>query len=797
MIQFLGADGFDASRSGRKAANLHFLRVAGFQVPQGFVIYDGSQPTAEALQSAVNAIGGYPLAVRSSAALEDMAGASFAGQYQSFLNVSGIEELARRIADCLASAHSAPVRAYLAQKGLLLEKASMAVLVQKMVPAAIAGVGFSIHPLTGREEHALIEFCPGLGEKLVSGHTTPSNMVLRLEDGAVVQETAGDEPCELPTAARSSLTELLLKTQAHFGHPQDIEWAVDSGGRLWLLQSRPITHIRWRTDIEEYSNADLKDGGVSARVCTPLMFSLYESATSASMPRYFESIKLQAPGAPQEAWMRHLYGRVYWNAAAVKRRLSRIPGFSEEKFDQDLGIQKNYGEMGPVKVPTNLATLLPVLPVAIALEKAYKDQLRAIEDFGPAFEARRDELLAMTRRFGSMGDEEFFPALKDVLAGFHPWVEGSYFMTVYNNANAQSDFKSFLEKMDRASGAATPVVDLLGGLSDVSHMEMQKDMLALYDVAEAHGFDSAPWSEALERFITSNGFHADAELDLTCPRWAENPSRVKDIVAALIASGRRPTDPARAAAIQAARFDEAAASVSERLRASVKLRVLFLFKFRQQLRRVRTYLSKRERMREYSTQCYFIVRLFVLEGGRRLKALGKLTKEEDVFMLHAPELAALGLGPVDATIITKQIAYRRRLYEGYRDLIPPNELGRGVAQRAEESYRGDREGLLKGLGCSAGVVEGTVRVVESIEGIDGVKPGDILVTRFTDPGWTPVLGMVKGVVTEVGGMLSHAAVIGREYGIPAVLNLPGATRALRTGQKVRVDGSAGTVEVLQ
>ena len=132
---------------------------------------------------------------------------------------------------------------------------------------------------------------------------------------------------------------------------------------------------------------------------------------------------------------------------------------------------------------------------------------------------------------------------------------------------------------------------------------------------------------------------------------------------------------------------------------------------------------------------------------------------------------------------------RRKLYDGYRDFVPPNELGRGVTTRADETFEG--KDVLRGVGCSPGIVEGPVRILHSLDEVGTIRKGDILVTRFTDPGWTPALGLVAGVVTEVGGMLSHAAVIGREYGIPAVLNVPGATKALHSGQRVRVDGTTG------
>jgi thymidylate kinase/phosphohistidine swiveling domain-containing protein len=146
--------------------------------------------------------------------------------------------------------------------------------------------------------------------------------------------------------------------------------------------------------------------------------------------------------------------------------------------------------------------------------------------------------------------------------------------------------------------------------------------------------------------------------------------------------------------------------------------------------------------------------------------------------------------------LEQTILFRRAMYDGYRDVSPPHELGGGVTQATPGADLAERGGALTGLGCSPGVVEGCARVIMSLDRTGDLRPGDILVTRFTDPGWTPALGLVAGVVTEVGGMLSHGAVIGREYGIPAVLNVQGATSALRSGQRIRIDGAAGTVELL-
>jgi phosphohistidine swiveling domain-containing protein len=796
VIAILGtpAPGFDVSRAGKKAGNLHLMAVAGFAVPSGFVVFPDEDVSAiddGALADLVAKVGGFPVAVRSSGLLEDLAGASFAGQYETFLGVEGVGQLRARIEECRASAKSERVRTYLQKNGLDPAGALVSVLVQRMVDARAAGVGFSIHPITGREEHALVECVRGLGEKLVSGHAAPSRYVLDLATGGIVEVEQGADGAELSKGEAVQVARALLDLQAHFHSPQDIELAIDRAGKLWLLQSRPITRIHWRTDVDELTNADFKDGGISARVCTPMMYSLYRDAFQGSMQRYFETLKL---GKGQERWIASYYGRGYWNASAVKRALANVPGFDEEKFDRDLGIQKDYGAAGPHVVPTDARTMLRAAPVAIALEREYRHQLRAVLRFGSRFRRERSKWLDRILAFAQTSDGVFFGDLTRVVRELHLKTEQAYFTTIYNNQNMQSDFKNAIAKLDETTGRPTQLALLMSGLDDIRHMDVQRGFVELHRVAKAHGLASPEWSRALESFLAEHGFHADAELELTCPRWSEDPSRVVAHVERALSAGVEPADPDRTVASQRKQFEDEVRAIEGLVASRLVWRVRFAG-FRSRLERARRYLSAREEMREYSTQVYALVRAYVLEAGRRFAKRGDLAAGADVFMLFSEEMIDLAQGALSAPRARETANVRRKLYDGYRDLVPPNELGRGVTVRADESFEG--KDVLRGVGCSPGVVEGLVRVVHSLDDAGSLRKGEILVTRFTDPGWTPVLGLVAGVVTEVGGMLSHAAVIGREYGIPAVLNVPGATKALRSGQRVRVDGAIGTVVLLE
>lgn len=800
MYDPLDSPSLDARHAGRKAANLNRLLAVGMRVPPGFVLApdaDVARMSDDDLLSAVERCGGFPVAVRSSGALEDLEGTSFAGLYETFLGVGTLAELREKIDACRASGRTDRVRAYLDRHGLRTENPVVAPLVQRMVDARIAGVAFSVDPMTGKEEHALVECCNGLGEKLVSGQITPSRYRLGLRDGAILHEEIGPDGATLDREQARALSATLIDVQALFGAPQDVEWAIDQAGTLFILQSRPITKVQFREDIEEFTNADFKDGGISARVCTPLMFSLYENAMQPSMQTYFEELKL-IPRGRKERWIAMYYGRGYWNASAVKRALGRVPGFDEEKFDQDLGVQKVYGQRGPTVVPSTLRTILPVLPVAIALERSYERQLRIAQRFGQAFRKERSALETKIAAFEDTADRPFFSDLERVLFEFHARTERTYFTTIYNNANTQSDVKAFLAKLDVATGRKTSILKLMSGLDDVHHMDTQRGINGLCRVAKAEGMGSAAFATALKTFLGRFGFHSDAELDITVPRWSESPGRIEELVQGILDAGILPADPDATVAAQKKEFEEELASVRNAIRRRLLLRVRFSGAFEKHVRRLREYLSARERMREYSTQCYAIVRAYVLEAGRRLAARGDLPRNEDVFMLSIAQLRELTTGRKTRTEVAEEIAFRRKMYEGYRAFDAPNELGASVTQRSRPTFVATADGkrVLVGLGCSPKNVIGVVRVVTSLDDVHLLREGDILVTKTTDPGWTPVLGLVAGVITEVGGLLSHAAVIGREYGIPAVLNLQGATMLLRSGQRVRMDGATGVVEVL-
>lgn len=762
---FLGAPELSSEYDyllGGKAKNLHHLRRAGFLVPAGFILFNDS----DVQPSWIEAIGGFPVAVRSSGAMEDLENASFAGLYETYLFINSFTELKEAISKCFASSKGQRVRDYLDTKGIAWSEESlrMSVLVQKMVDAKIAGVLFTMNPFNGFQEEMYLEFCSGVGERLVSGHVTPTQVTYNWIEGKAVKVSVNSESTTIPESHLRELINTAAKIQAHYGKPQDIEWAIDERGQIHILQSRPITVWEVRQDTPELTNADFKDGGVSARICTPMMFSLYREALEDSMGTYFKNIKL-IPNDEGIKWIHFYYGRVYWNAEAVKTGLKQIPGYDEAAFDRDLGIQKDYGVQGPSKTSLSLGNLVNAIPILIGLHREFLDCQNMIRLFRINFEEQDQRLKEKLAQLGKMSGDDFSKWMIEVI-NLQNTTEKSYFRTIYNNSNYQSEYKNYLKKLKGYQDGDE--IDLMGELHGVSHLDVQSGLRILKKSADFYGFDSRKYYSDREDFLRLHYHHGPAELDITVERWGER----KDWVDDLVKSFQDVSSP------NESKFQH----TYQRLMKSAG--IFGRGSFESKTTQSREFLRLREEMRSYSTRAYYLMRICLLELAKR-----NGFSSTDIFFFDIREIRHF----LQKGMSLPDVCQRKLSYQGYRHFKAPNEFGGTIKQASGASP----EGILRGLGCSPGEFIGTARVITDIHLTGGLTKDDILVTTFTDPGWTPVLARVGGVITEVGGLLSHAAVIGREYRIPAILNLIDATKHIKDGDRIRVNGKTGTVEVLE
>jgi phosphohistidine swiveling domain-containing protein len=708
MASFKSDPGVATRPVGGKAGVLFELQRAGFPVPEFFC----SPPD---LIAAVSTLG-FPLAVRSAATGEDGVVSSFAGQFRTYLNLRTIEEVERAVRQCRESIHADSVAEYCRRSGVDPAALHMDVIVQRMIEPEIAGVAFTVNPVTGAEE-IVIEACEGLGDDLLAGHRTP---------------LAADHPSL--EKYRPEIERIARRIQRYFGAPQDIEFAVEHG-HVHVLQARPITRIAFDPAVGEWTNADYRDGGVSSGVCAPLMWSLYEFAFQRALVPYLREMKVLDRDFVAT---RMFFGRPYWNLGAVKRSLARLPGFVERRFDQDLAIEVKYDGNG-LQTPVNPLTIVKALPAILAIsrlldQQAAFDRAFLAEGFD-AIERKYDALPAdVDRSFRELIEQDYWTT------------EVNYFRTIFCASLAKLDFTDSFPEADYGR--------LVAALPEMRHLAPAR---AIREMTQRQAIDV----DALMRRFR---YHSRRELDLRTPRWDEDRPFVEELVANYRGSAGEDPRPA----YEAARAQALAALPRRRHRS-----------FERKLDRLRQFVWLREEMRDLSTRLYYQVRRHALEIARR-RGLG-----DDIFFMTFQEIIA-----DDRT----RIEEHREMFEGYRNFKAPNEIG---ARFTFQSSAGGGAGAptLRGIGASQGAVRGVARIARSVEEAGRVEKGAILVCPFTDPGWTVTLDRVAGVVTETGGLLSHAAVICREYGIPAVLAVPRATERIRDGQVVTIDGGQGRVDL--
>jgi pyruvate,water dikinase len=678
-------------------------QAAGFRVPE-FVVSPAD------IRAAVDRLG-TPLAVRSSASAEDGADVSFAGQFRSFLNLNTLEDVEQAVLLCRESLSEPSVIEYCRKSGIDPQSIRMEVIIQRMIEPELAGVAFTVNPVTGAEQ-VVIEACAGLADELLAGREQP----LPPEHPLLQQYCT-----EIERTAR--------QIQRHFGAPQDIEFAVQAG-TLYILQSRPITRITFAANVGEWTNADFRDGGVSSSVCTPLMWSLYDFVWDRTLKDCLRELRLFEKDFPAG---RMFFGRPYWNLGAVKDCLAKLPGFVEREFDEDLSVQINYKGDGRC-TPFTPRRMLRAIPTLLGMRKFFRRQQAFVERFlAGGFDA-------FVQKYEPMPDADE-TTFRDLIERDYFHVESNYFRTIFAASLAKLDFLSSFPAADYGS--------LVAALPPLRHMAPIRAVQAMSNRTD----------ERLAEVVSTYRHHCRLGLDVLFPRWNEDRPFVRQMLASLPASGGADPRPAYEAA---------------RMAALSRLPWWKHRTFNRKLDRLRRFVWLREEMRDLSSRMYYLIRRYVLEIAQR-RGLG-----DDIFFTTFHEIF---------TDNRSNIQRNREIYDSYRHFKAPNEIG--TRYRLDRRPRTDG---LTGIGASPGSIAGTAHIAHSVEQAAEMQTGQILVCPFTDPGWTPVLDRAAGVVTETGGLLSHAAIICREYGIPAVLGVENATSRIGHGSRIVIHGGEGRVE---
>ena len=793
----------DLEAVGGKGLSLGLLHRAGLPVPPGFCITatayrsrnaDALTPSLQQnVIAAYRTLGAGLVAVRSSATAEDGAVTSFAGQQETFLGVHGEEPLCDAVARCWASLQSERAKAYRDRQGL--GETAMAVVVQQLVPAEVAGVLFTRDPLAQDAERMIVEASWGLGESVVSGRVTPDRFVVDRATGQAMERHLGDKRFartadgEAEVAAERqqqfcltdtqliALAELGRKVEAFYRQPRDIEWAW-AEGRLWLLQARPITTgggseletLRWE-EIAALKRKSDPLGTVWGRFNlyevlpepTPMTWSIVRRFLSGrgGYGRMFVDLGFAPdPALDNECIYDLICGRPYMNLSHEPRMQWGSLPFSHSFAD----LKKN-----PADVPYSVAKFR-------AERTSFFGKFRAVWRIGRGAKGFHDQ----GRRFADPFRKKTIPAFveeakqaeQEDWSGLEPpalmqklehWIERTLVTFARDSlkptafaAGSLARLQQLLEKKlpgDRAKQA-------VGELSLGIHADPGTDLPEALRQLAAGQIDRAA-------FVADFGHRCAQEMELSQPRWSEDPAALDRVLAGAAPSIVGNVD-----------------DPLERLAAEVKLHPTLKLILRSELGRLRTFVALRETGKHHLLRGYALIRRALVELDRRFNLNG------GIFFLTLDELPRLAQGDELSAVV----AQRRKRRALALSLEAPAAIFSDdlevIGMPLPPPTGAD---VLTGVPLSAGVAEGPALVLTDAAAEVSASDNYILVCPSTNPSWVPLFARARGLVMETGGVLSHGAIVAREFGLPAVAGLPDATRRFRTGQRLRIDGGSGTV----
>lgn len=840
-------EAIDAAVSGLDHTDAGSLRSVAAQVRELVTIVPLPAEIGAELVAGVAGLGSgkMRLAVRSSVHGEDSATDSFAGQLDTVLNVAP-DAVEASVLAVLASAYSERALFYRAHRGLGNTGLDCAVLIQVLVDSAAAGVVFSCNPQTGDRGEVVVSAGFGLGEGVVAGivecdtyfvdtaaHTVRDRTVTAKNTRVVSDPAGGTHVQRLPEAiAETVLTDvqvLELTTVAteladRLGAPQDIEWAYDRAGTLYLLQARPVTAIGQRETIFDNVNVAESYPGMSSPLTFSVLRLAYEQVFLACHRDFgaTETIVARNRAALYPYLVGTVHGRVYYNISNWYRLFLQIPGmeFAIEGWEAALNIENRYRRPAPPagRLARLKALALRVRVIAIVL-LGWAKLPRRLRRFFTELTAFSEELDRLLDPEGPATEPEDLLRWMERLMGE---LVPAYSVQIFNDFLAQQLFHAVGLLLERAGlgGAEAGALrnELFCGEDGVDSVDPVRSAVALAATVRADddlralfdgpGDAAAVWHALAEprfaafrgeclRHIAVFGDRTIDELKLETDPLGEQPELLVPMLRNYVRGGH----------------DIAEMSAKEqRIRAEAERRAARVFQgdrrarlvFRLVLRLAREHVKQRENMRLGRSRSFGLVKRLFREYGRRMNAAGIIDDPRDVFWLTYEEIIALTRGTAVDPDAARIVANRKHDQQRWRtENLPSRVVTQGIAAAQwldlelprDPSGDGDSVGVLTGLGCAPGRVRAEALVLTAPDPAVAVD-GQILVTTTTDPGWVFLMVAAGGLVSEKGSVLSHTAIIGRELGIPTVVGVDDATRRIADGAEVIIDGSAGTVTVL-
>ncbi|MFW6295985.1 MAG: glycerol-3-phosphate acyltransferase [Halothece sp.] len=752
----------DASDVGQKAATLSDLKRAGYPVAEGWVLPKGNdpKPLLDSLEPSKN----NPLIVRSSAIGEDIEAASAAGQYETIANVTNLEELKAAIEQCIASYENPSAVQYRQDRGI--DESSMSVLIQKQIKGQFSGVGFSRDPVSQQRDAVLVEALPGGAEKVVSGEETPEDYRVFIEksDIEAIQGKSNHhafwqlpEDIELEVEGEGELPPNIIKKVAfltrhievhYHGIPQDIEWTYD-GEKLWLLQSRPITTLLpiWTRKIA----AEVIPGAIR-----PLTWSINQPLTCGIWGDIFTIVlKERAFGLDFDKTATLHYSRAYFNASLLGKIFERM-GLPKESLEF-LTRGESFSKPPLRSTLQNVPGLLRLLRRELRLEGDFKKDYESC--FSPTLQALQQE---STENYS---DSQWLERIDTILAALQ---KGTYY-SILVPLSVSLRKALFQVNDDEIDNSQTPEVSSLRSLQQLAKQAkplLEDTESPLEKLSETQ--EGQEILHQLNQLIENYGYLSEVANDIAVPTWKEDPTPAKNLFRQFLIQLPPESTPPQEQSINAKLIQS---------RVNLKGHVTTTY-----------------------SQLMAQLRWSFLGLAQQWEDNGMLSHSDDIFFLKDSEIRQIINGENTERIneIFKSIEERRSQLQEDQQLqqVPPIVYGNSPPPPTSIKRERPSGKQLQGIGASPGQVQGQIKVVRDWQSLPEIDRNTILAVPYTDSGWAPILARAGGLISEVGGRLSHGAIVAREYGIPAVMDIDNATQQLQDGQQVYLDGQRGIVQIL-
>jgi len=846
----------DLSQTGSKAFNLACLSRLGFPVPGGFCIkadafqehlkvnnlsagiesalsrFDSAAadvkktilsgirqniinaPLAENLKTQIerhySQLSAKYVAVRSSATAEDLPKHSFAGQYDTYLNVKSAAECIEAVKKCWASLWTDRAYEYRKNNGIDHLSVNMAVIVQELIEADISGVLFTADPVSGYKSRMVIETVAGLGDKLVSGEAVPQRFVIDKKSFRIVRKMRG-QTADIDDVIIKKLAKLAKKAEEKFGSGQDIEWAIKNN-KIYFLQTRPITTIPPLKSWEErqvWTNANT--GEVIPDVVTPFTWSVVEPFAKKLFNSFIGLFGFDLEDNPV---IGVISGRLYFNINTCVGVLKHLPEKLQLRVDDMFGgehrklFEEDLLDILQEDIPNikfSIRKFMASIPVFIFSFLFHGD--KNIKSYISRLSAGSDSL--EKRQFDIMDEDELVKTFNSM--------EQNFEFSLANFISILKGFRCYL--MLNAVCKKWLKDETLAGrlLIGAGDMEDAQAGIELWKLGQqAHKFNEIEklilsgdsWRDIEDKltknpagreflkswntFMIRHGHHVRGEAELFNPRWSEMPDYILKLVCGYIKDIEKynPVENQNRQKLESQNlFKQCCKNLTNPLK-----RMFFIYLLNQ----TNQGIAFRENWKNQLVRRMAALRKMLLWFGNVLVKQGAIEKTDDIFFMEYQEIALVLRHKADFDI-KKIISERKKEYEKNKSIIPPKvivgkfDIDNFVPK--EEKINADKK-LFRGIAVSHGKVKGRAKVILRANTDECVKAGEILVAPFTDPGWTPYFITAAGIVMDMGGQLSHGSIIAREYGIPAVVNVGPATKIIQTGQMLEVDGNKGIVRIL-